>query len=211
MSWLDKLLNLHWGEACLAALGAYVLGCFATGYYLIRAVKGQDVRTLGSGNIGARNVGRLVGVWGFLFTLVGDAGKGVLAVWAAFKFFPDERILALVMLAVVAGHIWPATLGFRGGKGVATSLGALAVFDWHLLIAYALVFGCSWLAARRTILPGLFAFLCLPGADYWLHADGFRVLVLSLLALMVLFAHRKNILEEIPHLNATPGTSSNPE
>jgi len=210
MFWLEQLRTVDLGDVGLAGVGAYVLGCFATGYYLVRALRGQDIRTLESGNIGARNVGRVLGRNGFLLTTLGDVLKGVLAVWAAQKFFPDERLASVALLAVVMGHIWPAQLRFHGGKGVATSIGTLAVYDWRLLVLYAAVFGCGYLLAHRTVLPGLFAFLCLPGADYWLHADGFRVMALTLLACLVLFAHRKNLLAEIPAFSVRrrPATKS---
>lgn len=210
MFWLEQLRTVDLGDVALAGLGAYVLGCFATGYYLVRALRGQDIRTLESGNIGARNAGRVLGRSGFLITTLGDVLKGVLAVWAAQKFFPDERLASVALLAVVMGHIWPAQLRFHGGKGVATSIGALAVYDWRLLVLYAVVFGCGYLLAHRTVLPGLFAFLCLPGADYWLHADGVRALALLLLASLVLFAHRKNLLAEIPAFSVRrrPATKS---
>jgi glycerol-3-phosphate acyltransferase PlsY len=201
MSWLEQLRTVDLGDAGIAALGAYVLGCFATGYYLVRALRGQDIRTLESGNIGARNVGRVLGRGGFIITTLGDVLKGMLAVWAAQKFFPDGRLMSVALLAVVAGHIWPAQLRFCGGKGVATSIGALAIYDWRLLVVFAVVFGCGYLMSHRTVLPGLFAFLCLPGAEYWLRPDGFRLLALTLLAGLILFAHRKNLLKEIPMLN----------
>lgn len=202
MSWLEQLRTVDLGDAGLASLGAYMLGCFATGYYLVRALRGQDIRTLESGNIGARNAGRVLGRSGFLITTSGDVLKGVLAVWAARKFFPDERIVAVALLAVVAGHIWPAQLRFRGGKGVATSVGALAVYDWRLLLLYGAVFACGYLLVRRTVLPGLFAFLCLPATDYWLHGDVLCTLVFTLLAGIILLAHRRNLLAEFPILNA---------
>lgn len=211
MSWLEQLRAINWGDAGLTIAGAYVMGCFATGYYLVRALRGQDIRTLESGNVGARNVGRVLGRSGFLVTTLGDALKGALAIWAARAFFLDERITLMALLAVVAGHIWPAQLRCRGGKGVATSLGALAVYDWHLLVAYAIIFGAGWLLARRTVLPGVFAFVCLPGADYWLHRDNFCVVLLASLAAVILFAHRKNLMNEILLLNARPRASSKSE
>ena len=211
MSWLEQLRAINWGDAGLTIAGAYVMGCFATGYYLVRALRGQDIRTLESGNVGARNVGRVLGRSGFLVTTLGDALKGALAIWAARAFFLDERITLMALLAVVAGHIWPAQLRCRGGKGVATSLGALAVYDWRVLMAYAIIFGAGWLLARRTVLPGVFAFVCLPGADYWLHRDNFCVVLLASLAAVILFAHRKNLMNEILLLNARPRASSKSE
>jgi glycerol-3-phosphate acyltransferase PlsY len=68
-------------HAALAIIITYLLGCFNTGYYLVRMMTGQDIRTLASGGTGSRNVGRLLGTRGFFLTLIGDAGKGMAAVW----------------------------------------------------------------------------------------------------------------------------------
>ena len=202
MSWLEQLRVTNWNDACLAAAGAYVLGCFSTGYYLVRALKGTDIRTVASGSVGARNVSRVLGKTGFVITTLGDVFKGVLAIWAARKFFHDQEITLLASLAVVAGHIWPAQLRFRGGKGVATSLGALCIYDWRLALVYVAVFACCLLVVRKTVLPGLFGFLCLPPAGFWLHRDWIELGLFTTLAAMVLFAHRNNLTEEIPALAA---------
>src|SRR5215212_2060468 len=123
MPWIEQLQSANWTQASWLMLGAYLLGCFTTGYYLLKMRSGQDIRALGSGSVGARNVGRVLGSTGFIVTLLGDFAKGAFAVWAATHFTKDDRLIALSMLAVVVGHVWPAQLRFRGGKGVATSLG----------------------------------------------------------------------------------------
>ena len=213
MSWLEQLRATNWSEASFTAIGAYLLGCFATGYYLVRAVRGTDIRTVASGSVGARNVSRVLGRTGFLLTTLGDALKGSLAVWATRHFFPDERLAVVALLAVVAGHIWPVQLRFRGGKGVATSIGALLLYDWRLSVVYVAVFAGGWLLARKTVLPGLFAFVCLPAAGFWLHRDGFESALLTFLVGMICFAHRTNLVDEIPALatrrSHTPKSESN--
>ena len=119
MPWIEQLQSVNWIEAAGVFLAAYALGCFTTGYYLVRLRLGQDIHDSGSGSVGARNVGRLLGWRGFLLTVLGDFGKGALAVWAARHFTMDDRLVLLAMLAVVAGHVWPMQLRFRGGKGMA--------------------------------------------------------------------------------------------
>jgi glycerol-3-phosphate acyltransferase PlsY len=211
MSWLEQLRTTNWGEMSLSAIGAYLLGCFATGYYLVRAVKGTDIRTVGSGSVGARNVSRVLGRTGFILTTLGDALKGALAIWAARHFFQDERLATTTLLAVVAGHIWPVQLRFHGGKGVATSIGALLIYDWRLVVVYVAVFAYGLLITRKTILPGLFAFVCLPAAGLWLQYDGFELAALALLAGFIVFAHRTNLLQEFPALAARRGTTPKTE
>jgi glycerol-3-phosphate acyltransferase PlsY len=196
MTWVDYLRSANWNQASGIGFCAYLLGCFAAGYYLVRSRLGEDVRELGSGSVGARNVGRILGKSGFLITLLCDFGKGALAVWLAHRFTKDERIVALAMVAVVAGHIWPAQLKFHGGKGMATSLGALLVFDPKLAMIYCVLFLGAFALLRRTVLPGLFALICVPLVALFFDQDRIEVVLMTFAAGLVLFAHRKNITEE---------------
>jgi len=145
---------------------------------------------------------------GFFVTLLGDFGKGALVMWAAPHFTNDGRLLGLAMLAVVVGHIWPAQLRFHGGKGVATSLGALLVYDYHLAVAFAILFAVAFVVVRRMVLPGLFAFVCLPLVSLYRAPepanDPTEIVGISLLAAVVLVAHRKNLMEEISHYLERP-------
>ncbi len=182
------------------ALGAYLLGGFATGYYWVRFRAGQDIRDLGSGSIGARNVGRFTGKTGFFITLLGDFGKGALAVVIA-RFFANHPLMpSIALLWVVVGHVWPVTLGFRGGKGVATSLGGLLCFDYRIALIYAAIFLLSLMMARRVVLASLVAFLLLPAVGYWQKSAYFEIGVLAAIAAIVIFAHRQNLLEDFPAL-----------
>ncbi|HXT10040.1 MAG TPA: glycerol-3-phosphate acyltransferase [Candidatus Angelobacter sp.] len=200
MTWVDYLRSANWNQASGIGCCAYLLGCFAAGYYLVRHRLGEDIRTLGSGSVGARNVGRILGKTGFLVTLLSDFGKGALAVWAARHFTTDERIVAVAMAAVVAGHIWPAQLRFHGGKGMATSLGALLVFDSKLALIYCVLFLGAFVLQWRTVLPGLFAMVSLPLVALFLGQDRMQVVLLTITNGFVLFAHRKNIADEISSL-----------
>lgn len=203
MPWIDQLRSANWIEASCVLLAAYILGCFTTGYYLVRARMGEDPRELGSGSVGARNVGRLLGWRGFLLTVFGDFGKGALAVWAAGHFATDDWLVALALLAVVTGHVWPAQLCFRGGKGMATSLGALLVYDWQLAVAFALLFAGGFAVLRKTVIPGLFALACLPLISAYLARGAAEVVGISALAGLVLIAHRKNLKTEFSNLRPT--------
>ncbi len=198
MSWLEQLLGppANWDQAFCIALAGYVIGCVTGGYYLVRLRTGRDMRAIGSGSVGARNVSAVLGASGFMATLLWDIAKGCLAVWAVRKYSADERLVALALLAVVAGHIWPAQLRFRGGKGVATSLGGLLVYDWQLVIAYGLVFVVPFAVMRKTVLPGLIAYACLPLASMFLKHDPMKVVAVSFVVAFVLIAHRRNLVEE---------------
>ncbi|MEJ7653493.1 MAG: glycerol-3-phosphate acyltransferase [Chloroflexia bacterium] len=107
------------GDLLLAAplvLAAYLVGCFSTGYYLGRWTSGSDVRASGSGSSGARNVARTLGPAGAALTLLGRFRKGALVAWAPGLLGYDEWAVAAAMVAVVAGHVWPAQLRFAEAK-----------------------------------------------------------------------------------------------
>jgi glycerol-3-phosphate acyltransferase PlsY len=211
MTWLEHLQLADWLRGTVCALGAYLLGCFATGYYLVRLRTGRDVREIGSGSIGARNVGRVLGATGFVVTLLGDFGKGVLAVWAAYEFTHNHRLAALAMLAVVVGHIWPAQLRFRGGKGAATSLGALLLFDPRLALIFVVLFLAGFVMLRKTVVPAMFAFACLPLAGLWFGRSGLTMTLVGVLSAIILLAHRRNLVEEITALMARREVAPKPE
>ncbi len=141
----------------------------------------------------------LAGRWDLL-TVLCDIGKGAFAVWAARHFTTDDRVVVLAMVAVVVGHVWPVQLWFRGGKGMATSLGALLIYDYHLTAAFVILFACAWRVLRKTVLPGLLAFACLPLVSMYLEQDHSKIAGISILAGLVLIAHRKNLMEEVWHL-----------
>ena len=196
MEFIEHLQLADWPRASACAALAYFIGCFTTGYYLVRMRTGQDVRETGSGSAGARNVGRILGKPGFWLTVVGDFFKGVLAVWLARQWTNDDFCAALAVPAVVAGHLWPAQLKFRGGKGVTTSLGGLLIYDYRLALTFAALFGVIFIFARKTLLPAMFAFVCLPAAGWFLRPNDLATCAITALSAAVLFAHRKNLAEE---------------
>ena len=174
----------------------YLLGCFTSGYYWVRWRTGLDIRQRGSGNVGARNVGRMLGPTAFVITLLLDLGKGALAVGMAFYFQLRPELVIAAMLAVVVGHNWPMQLRFHGGKGIATSLGALLAYDSFLvLILAALLLPCIALTRNFTI-SGLLAFALSPLAAFLCGLENMEVVATSLLAILVLISHQKNIREE---------------
>lgn len=202
MTWMQQIFgsSVPLSHLTTIVLGCYILGCFATGYYLVRWRLKQDLRELGSGNVGARNVGRFLGLPGFIVTLVFDFTKGALAVGATRYFNDDPRVAGLAMTAVVMGHIWPIQLGFHGGKGVATTLGALAAYDYQLLLVFGGLFAGLYALSGRSTLSGLVAFALVPLAATFLQPDNVEAVVTSIVAGLILFAHRKNLMDEF-HLS----------
>jgi glycerol-3-phosphate acyltransferase PlsY len=179
-------------ELCVVAL-AYCLGCVQTGYYLVRSWTGQALRSVGSGGTGARNAGRVLGRKGFVLTLLGDAGKGALAVAVAFWLHAAPWAAAAALVAVAAGHVWPAQLRFSGGRGVAAGLGALAVYDPRLLGVLAAVTLLGTVAGRGFQVSGLLGFAALPVAACYFRLPAEALAGIVGLSVIVLFAHCSHI------------------
>ncbi len=106
-------------------LAGYLLGSFPTGYLVGKALKNKDVRTYGSGRIGAANVLRIMGFGPFVFVFCVDFAKGFAPAWAAGQLFAIPFAQESIALATLVGHSWSIFIGFSGGRGVATGLGGL--------------------------------------------------------------------------------------
>lgn len=178
-------------------VGSYALGCFVAAYYLVRWRTGADLRDIGSGNAGARNAARVLGRAGFTTALILDAGKGALATWLALRLAPHPIGLALAMIAVVAGHIWPAQLRCRGGKGAATAIGVMLVFDPMVALLAGGVGVLVLAATRRFTVSGLAAIALAPFVAGWRGGgDSLQLAALAVIAALVLYAHRSNLLAQ---------------
>lgn len=178
---------------------SYALGCFTTAYYLVRLKTGRDIRLLGSGNVGGRNAGRVLGTSGFVLTFLGDSVKGALAIGIASILGLDSWQTVLAMLAVVIGHIWPVQLKFRGGKGIATAFGAMLIYDVKVLLLIVALFFCLFAGSRfrKLTASGLIAIVLTPVILSVLGGPTVTIVGLSALALLILVAHRDNIRAEL--------------
>jgi glycerol-3-phosphate acyltransferase PlsY len=173
---------------------AYALGSLCAGYYLVRWRTGRDVRQTGSASAGARNAGRLLGPGGFVLVLTFDLLKGVTAVAAARALGLDDLALGIAVVAVVVGHVLPIQLAFRGGKGIAPSIGALLAYDAWALLVSAVVFGLAYVTSgRRLVSSGLVAYALAPVTGLALRRPRVELAVLAALAVVVLAAHRGHI------------------
>lgn len=185
-------MEVYAREIALIA-AAYALGCLSTGYYLVRVRSGADVRQMGSGNVGARNVGRILGKKALAITLLGDTAKGAIPVAAAVMLNMESWAVMAAFIAVVAGHLWPAQLGFKGGKGLATTMGAMLVLDYRVLLAAFAVAAIAWLVSRNATGSGLAAVVLSPFAALVAGHDPVTAGTLAILAAVILFAHRTNL------------------
>jgi len=184
----------HWTYYFLVTLGGYFIGSFPTGVVLTRSKYGIDVREMGSGNIGATNVTRVFGWYAGVLVLLFDFIKGVVPVWAVQKYFPgDHWMCFLAAMSLVLGHCFSLFLKFRGGKGVATSLGVLTVLlPWGAASAAA-VYAILLLVTRISALGSLGGI-----AATWVYLAvvwpprPISLLVFGISA-VVIFRHRANI------------------
>jgi glycerol-3-phosphate acyltransferase PlsY len=174
----------------LALLLGYALGSVPFGLLLTRMAGKGDIRSVGSGNIGATNVLRTGSKWLAAATLLFDLAKGFLAVFLAWRWFPEAA--ALAALGAVLGHCFPVWLGFKGGKGVATTAGVCFGLWWPAGLAYAAVWLALLAATRVSSLAGMSAAVAAPIAAMAFGHWEF-VPVLAAIAAIVLFLHRENI------------------
>lgn len=181
------------GRDIVCILMAYLLGGICTGYYLVRCKAGIDIREYGSGGVGARNVGRTLGRAGFVLTLLGDSLKGVAALLLARTFHASTWAVGLVVVAVIAGHIWPMTLQFRGGRGIATAIGAYLAFDPYIVLLLLGITLVLMVFRRGFILSGLAGFLLLPLVAGALGFPGHVICSLAGSSAIVLYAHRERL------------------
>ena len=179
---------------------SYFLGCFTAGYYWTRWRTGKDIRAMGSGNVGARNVGRVIGRSGFLITFLLDFAKGVLAVAGATYFKLGPEAMIATMFAVAAGHNWPVQLHFRGGKGIAVSLGALLAYDPFIVLCLVVIFVPVFAIIRLFTLSGMLAFTLAPLGGFLCGLEKEGVAAVSILAVLALITHRRNIRKELARL-----------
>lgn len=198
-----------------AAIG-YLLGSIPFGYLLVRISTGEDVRASGSGNIGATNVARKSPALG-VATLLLDACKGLGAVLLARALFSGAHqplISTVAAFFAVVGHLYPVWLRFRGGKGVATSLGAFILLTPKCILCMVVLFLLIAGASRYISLGSIAAAAAFPLLAWALHeyADSRQLLLIALVSLLVIWKHRQNIIRLAagtePKFGIKPGTKS---
>lgn len=175
----------------------YLAGSIPTGFLVVKAIKGIDIRTVGSGNIGATNSGRLLGKKWAVFIAIFDMLKGGIILLIASCFTQSSTAIALVGTAAVLGHNYPIWLSFRGGKGVATTFGVFGFFDFFNPFP-AIIGGCCWyLLMKKTKYVSVASMAALFVATFLMPIFGMeRAYYASglFLSLLAVWRHRENIL-----------------
>ncbi len=175
------------------ALAGYLLGSLASAIIVCRAMGLPDPRAGGSGNPGATNVLRLGGKRAAALTLAGDVLKGVVPVLAARILSADPTVWAAAALGAFIGHLFPVFFAFRGGKGVATALGAITALDWRVGLGMGLVWLAVALATRYSSLASLLAASAAPFLAAWLTGHTVLVASLAVVWALLVWRHAENI------------------
>ena len=173
-------------------VAAYGIGSIPFGLIFTKLAGRGDIRTIGSGNIGATNVLRTGSRKLAVLTLIFDAGKGAVAVVAA-TYFADAHSAAFVGLVVVIGHCFPVWLKFVGGKGVATSLAVFAALDLRLGAVFVIVWLVTAFVSRYSSLAALCAVLAVTASGFVLLDDLISQISILLLSALVWTRHHQNI------------------
>ena len=176
----------------IVVIFSYLLGSIPTGY-IVGALAGVDIRKVGSGNVGATNVARVVGKKRGLLTLIADVTKGFLPVFVAGRLGLSHTAVALVAIAAFLGHLYPLFLKFRGGKGVATALGVLLALAPMATVVLIALFGVVAGSSRLVSLSSIVAALAAPIMLWSLSYSPIVIATGVFLAVMITVRHRDNI------------------
>lgn len=173
-------------------LFAFIMGSIPVGL-IIAKIKGVDLRKVGSGNIGATNVLRAMGKGPAIITLLGDMFKGFIPVYLSTYLLDDTFIRGITGLFAILGHDFSLFLRFRGGKGVATSIGVLLAYSPIVAILTILLWIIVVFLSRYSSMGAIVSFLLLPLNTYILDHSYDKLTISTLMTLLLLFKHRDNI------------------
>lgn len=184
-------------DLILTLIIAYVIGSIPTGYLIVKAKTGQDIRTIGSGSTGATNVKRVLGKKWFFTVMLLDALKGALPVVLAKLFVTAGASYGLApviaAVAVIIGHSKSCFLGFKGGKSVASGVGTILALNWMVGLIIAVVWGIITYATKYVSVGSMIALVISPFLMYYFHSPIAYICYCALGAVYIIYLHRENI------------------
>lgn len=172
---------------------AYFIGSISFGILASKIFNIMDPRAMGSKNPGATNVLRTGNKYAAVFTLLGDMLKATLVVGIALSLNFSGNLLTAVILAVLLGHMYPIFYNFKGGKGVATALGILLAINWELALFTLLTWIIIFFISKYSSLSAIIAAIASPLIAYFLNQDQHIIIISIVLAILILFRHKRNI------------------
>ncbi len=178
----------------ITAVIAYLIGSIPTGYIVVKLMKGEDIRQIGSGSTGATNVKRVLGKGWFFGVMLMDAFKGALPVLIAKQFDGAIGILAVVAaVAVLIGHSKSIFLGFTGGKSVASGVGTILALCWQVGLLIALIWAVVTYLSKYVSLGSIVALCLSPILMNLFNQPYAYILYCALGAIYIIYLHRENI------------------
>jgi glycerol-3-phosphate acyltransferase PlsY len=202
-------ISLYYKYIIVSVL-AYLLGNFATSYIVSMRSAKIDIRKHGSGNAGATNVLRVLGAKAAAVTFIGDALKGVAAVMIG-RYFAGSNGALLAGLFVVIGHNWPITLGFKGGKGVATTIGSMIAINPILVVIVFSVGILVLIVTKYVSLASITGMVLFPIVMIISKQSTEAVVFSILIAAMAIFKHRTNIMRLVKGTESKIGSKAKAE
>jgi len=178
----------------LVIIICYVLGSIPFGYIVGKLFKKMDIREYGSGNIGATNAFRILGPSLASLVVIGDIGKGILSIYLVQYLNIDNLfILTIAGLAVICGHDWSIFLGFKGGKGIATTFGVIFVLNPIISFLGLIVWGVVVIATRYVSLASIFAVISFFILTILFKQPYEYILFSAIILVLGIFNHKENI------------------
>ena len=181
-------------KIALIIISCYLLGSIPFGYIVGKLFKKVDIRELGSGNIGATNVFRILGPSLASLVLIGDIGKGILSIYLVQYLNIDNLlIITIAGLAVICGHDWSLFLGFKGGKGIATTFGVVFALNPTISILALIIWGVVLVTTRYVSLSSIFAVISIFIFTILFRQPYEYIIFSAIILVLGIFNHKDNI------------------
>jgi glycerol-3-phosphate acyltransferase PlsY len=181
-------------KIALIIISCYLLGSIPFGYIVGKLFKKIDIRELGSGNIGATNVFRILGPSLAFVVLIGDIGKGILSIYLVHFLNIDNSLISTIAgLAVICGHDWSLFLGFKGGKGIATTFGVVFVLNPTISILALIIWGVVLITTRYVSLSSIFAVISIFILTILFKQPYEYIIFSAIILILGIFRHKENI------------------
>ncbi len=181
-------------KTALIIISCYLLGSIPFGYIVGKLFKKVDIRELGSGNIGATNVFRILGPSLASLVLIGDIGKGIFSIYLVQYLNIDNLlILTIAGLAVICGHDWSLFLGFKGGKGIATTFGVVFGLNPTISILALIIWGGVLITTRYASLSSIFAIISIFIFSILFKQPYEYIIFSAIIMILGIFKHKENI------------------
>ncbi len=178
----------------LIIISCYLLGSIPFGYIVGKLFKKIDIREFGSGNIGATNALRILGPPLASFVVLGDIGKGIFSIYLVQYFNIDNLlILTIAGLAVICGHDWSIFLGFKGGKGIATTFGVVFALNPTISILALIIWGVVVITTRYVSLASIFAVISIFIFTILFKQPYEYIIFSAIILILGIFKHKENI------------------